>query len=164
MGALKKKIAIKKITLTKFFMFRIKHKFKNIVLLLFIFISCSCDKNQNIVPYVYVNQYVNISLPTYSNLNTIGGWVYISGGSKGIVIYRQSYDQFSTYDRQCTYNSGQGCGKVTLDSTNTYLECDCDNSQYQLFDGLVIQGPANYSLKNYQSSFNVSSNQLHIYN
>ena len=162
MGALINKVAINKIILTKFFMFRIKHKFKNIVLLFFIFNSC--DKNQNIVPYVYVNQYVNISLPTYSNLNTIGGWVYISGGSKGIVIYRQSYNQFSTYDRQCTYNSGQGCGKVTLDSTNTYLECDCDNSQYQLFDGLVIQGPANYSLKNYQSSFNVSSNQLHIYN
>tara|TARA_B110001452_G_scaffold258073_1_gene252895 strand:- start:884 stop:1321 length:438 start_codon:yes stop_codon:yes gene_type:complete len=145
-------------------MFRKKNKFKNIVLLFFIFILNSCEKNQNIVPYVYVNQYINISLPTYSNLNSIGGWVYISGGSKGIIIYRQSYDQFSTYDRQCTYNSDQGCGKVTLDSTNTHLECDCDASQYQLFDGLVIQGPANYSLKNYQSSFNVSSNQLHIYN
>ena len=30
----------------------------------------SCTKNQNIVPYVYVDQYINISLPSYSSLNS----------------------------------------------------------------------------------------------
>ena len=104
----------------------------------------SCNKNQNIVPYVYVDQYINISLPSYSSLNNIGGWVYITGGSKGIIIYRQSYDQFSAYDRHCTYNAENPCGKATVDSTNSFVECSCDNSRYQLFDGLVIQGPANY--------------------
>ena len=54
--------------------------------------------------------------------------------------------------------------KATVDSTNTFVECSCDSSQYQLFDGLVIQGPATYSLKNYQTNFDVITNQLHIFN
>ena len=129
---------------------------------LILFVSCS--KNQNIVPYVYVDQYINISLPSYSSLNYIGGWTYITGGSRGIIIYRQSYDQFSAYDRHCTYNADNPCGKATVDSTNTFVECSCDSSRYQLFDGLVIQGPATYSLKNYQTNFDVITNQLHIFN
>lgn len=129
---------------------------------LILFLSCS--KNQNIVPYVYVDQYINISLPSYSSLNYIGGWTYITGGSRGIIIYRQSYDQFSAYDRHCTYNADNPCGKATVDSTNTFVECSCDSSRYQLFDGLVIQGPATYSLKNYQTNFDVITNQLHIFN
>ena len=124
----------------------------------------NCTKNQNIVPYVYVDQYINISLPSYSSLNSIGGWVYISGGSQGIIVYRQSYDQFSAYDRHCTFNAENPCGKASVDPTNSFVECSCDSSQYQLYDGLVIQGPATYSLKNYQTSFDVITNQIHIFN
>ena len=61
--------------------------------------------------------------------------------------------------------SGTATGKVvSVDSTNSFVECSCDSSQYQLYDGLVIQGPATYSLKNYQTSFDVMTNQLHIFN
>ncbi|MAJ06428.1 MAG: hypothetical protein CL827_06160 [Crocinitomicaceae bacterium] len=129
-----------------------------------ILLLCNCTKNQNIVPYVHVDQVINISLPSYSSLNTIGGWKYISGGSQGIIIYRQSFDQFSAYDRHCTYNADNPCGQASVDSTNSFVECSCDSSQYQLYDGLVIQGPATYSLKNYQTNFDVMTNQLHIFN
>ena len=125
---------------------------------------CNCTKNQNIVPYVHVDQVINISLPSYSSLNTIGGWKYVSGGSQGIIIYRQSYNQFSAYDRHCTYNADNPCGQASVDSTNSFVECSCDSSQYQLYDGLVIQGPATYSLKNYRTNFDVMTNQLHIFN
>jgi nitrite reductase/ring-hydroxylating ferredoxin subunit len=144
---------------------KIIYKFKNLLLCSCIISINSCTKNQNIVPYVYVDQYINISLPLYSSLNSIGGWTYIDDvGSRGIIIYRQSYDQFSAYDRHCTFNADNPCGRATVDSTNSYVECACDSSRYQLFDGLVIQGPASYSLKNYQTSFDIVSNQIHIYN
>jgi len=123
-----------------------------------------CNKNNQIVPYVYVDLYVNISLPSYSSLNAIGGWVYVSGGSKGIIVYRQTADQFSAYDRHCTYNGDNSCGPASVDSTNSYVNCSCDGSQYQLYDGLVIQGPATYSLKTYQTSFDLMTNTVHIYN
>ena len=114
--------------------------------------------------FIYLLIIINISLPSYSSLNTIGGWKYISGGSQGIIIYRQSYDQFSAYDRHCTYNADNPCGQASVDSTNSFVECSCDSSQYQLYDGLVIQGPATYSLKNYRTNFDVMTNQLHIFN
>ena len=124
----------------------------------------SCNKNNNIVPNVYVDQYLNLSLPSYGALNIIGGWTYVTGGSRGIIVYRQSFNQFTAYDRHCTYNANNPCGKANVDSTNPFIECACDGSQYQLIDGLVIQGPATYSLKNYQTSFNEINNILHIYN
>ena len=140
------------------------YKIKYISFFLFTVLAISCVRNQNIVPYVYVNQYINISLPSYSSLNAVGGWIYITGGSKGIIVYRQSFDQFSAYDRHCTYNSNDPCGKASVDSTNSFVECSCDGSQYQLYDGLVIQGPALYSLKPYQTTFDPLTNQLHIFN
>jgi len=140
------------------------YKIKYISFFLFTVLVISCVRNQNIVPYVYVNQYINISLPSYSSLNAVGGWIYITGGSKGIIVYRQSFDQFSAYDRHCTYNANDPCGKASVDSTNSFVECSCDGSQYQLYDGLVIQGPALYSLKPYQTTFDPLTNQLHIFN
>ena len=140
------------------------YKIKYISFFLFTVLAISCVRNQNIVPYVYVNQYINISLPSYSSLNAVGGWIYITGGSKGIIVYRQSFDQFSAYDRHCTYNANDPCGKASVDSTNSFVECSCDGSQYQLYDGLVIQGPALYSLKPYQTTFDPLTNQLHIFN
>ena len=133
-------------------------------LILLLFSNNSCVKNQNIVPYVHVDLYINTTLPSYSSLNAIGGWSYVSGGSQGIIIYRQTFDTFSAYDRHCTYNAENPCGKASVDSTGTFVECSCDGSQYQLYDGLIIQGPASYSLKGYRTSYDSFTNQLHIYN
>ena len=140
------------------------YKFLSLFCIFSLFLCVSCGKQRNVVPIVYVDQYINLSLPSYSSLNIIGGWTYISGGSKGIIIYRQSYNQFSAYDRHCTYNADNPCGKASVDSTNSFVECSCDGSQFQIYDGLVMQGPASYSLKNYQTSYDEINNLLHIYN
>ena len=140
------------------------YKFLKLIYLFLATIIVSCSKQTNIIPNVYVDQYINLSLPSYGALNIIGGWTYISGGSKGIIIYRQNFYQFSAYDRHCTYNADNPCGKASIDSTNSFVECLCDGSQYQIYDGLVINGPANYSLKNYRTSYDNINNILHIYN
>lgn len=124
----------------------------------------SCNKNTNRVPYVPVDLYLNISLPAYINLNANGGWVYVSGGSKGLIVYRQTTDLFLAYDRHCTYDVNANCSAAAVDSTNVVINCDCDGSQYQIFDGSVIQGPALAPLQQYQTSFDLLSNTLHIYN
>ena len=124
----------------------------------------SCVKNNNLVPFVPVDLYLNLYLPGYSSLNAIGGWAYVSGGSRGIIIYRQSVDLFAAYDRHCTYNADNPCVIAEVDSSFTFVECSCDGSQYQLYDGLVIQGPAGYSLKPYRTSFSAMNNVVHIYN
>jgi len=134
------------------------------LLLLSLVVVFSCNKNQNRVPYVPIDLYLNITLPSYSNLNVIGGWVYVSGGSKGLIVYRQTADTFMVYDRHCTYDVNAACDPASVDSTNLAISCDCDGSQYQLYDGAVINGPATYALQQYQSSFDDLANTLHIYN
>lgn len=124
----------------------------------------SCNKKETRVPYVPVDLYLNISIPSNTNLNFIGGWNYVSGGSKGIVVYRQTADTFTAYDRHCTYEIEANCDPATVDSTNLAISCDCDGSQYQIYDGAVINGPAVYPLQQYQASYNSSTNILHIYN
>jgi nitrite reductase/ring-hydroxylating ferredoxin subunit len=140
------------------------YKFLISLLIVVCFLPISCKKQNNIVPNVFVDQYINLSLPSYGALNIIGGWAYITGGSKGIIVYKQAYNQFIAYDRHCTYNANNPCGKASVDSTNSFVECECDGSRYQLYDGLITQGPAEYSLKNYQTSFDELTNILHIYN
>jgi len=124
----------------------------------------SCNKNNQNVPYVPLDSYLNLNLPAYINLNGIGGWTYASGGNEGLIIYRQTQDNFMVYDRYCTYNLEGSCGAVTVDSSNISISCECDGSKYQLFDGAVIQGPAATNLHQYRFQFNPNSNQLHIYN
>lgn len=136
----------------------------SILLALLIGITQSCKKNTNNVPYVPVDVYINISLPAYSNLNVIGGWAYVSGGNKGLIVYRQAADVFMAYDRICTYNVSNSCGSVDVDSSGSYAICSCDGSKYQLYDGQVVKGPATFALKQYQTSYNDMNNTLHIFN
>lgn len=128
--------------------------------ILLILSSCR-DRNQG-VPLVAVDREINVTLPSYSNIAVIGGWTYISGGSKGIIIYRSSNDQFKAYDRHATHDIDAAC-VVAVDSSNN-IECvdPCSGSKYSLYDGLVTLGPATLPLKQYQTYFDGTI--LRIYN
>jgi len=63
-----------------------------------------CRRNNNQMPYVPVDIYINVSLPAYSNLSGIGGWVYVTGGNDGIILYRQTYETIVAFERRCIYN------------------------------------------------------------
>ena len=55
------------------------------------FVSC---KEQNYpIPDVPVNMSINLDLPSYNALNAPGGYAYVTGGSRGIVVYR-NFDEF----------------------------------------------------------------------
>ena len=56
------------------------------------------------------------------------------------------------------------CGTAEVDSSNLFAECDCDGTQYQLFDGQVIAGPANFGLQQYRTTFDENSSTLHVFN
>ena len=81
------------------------------------FVSCSDDDESNI-PLVEVNFQYNINDPDYINLQTVGGWVEVFGGSRGIILYRISNDEIKAYDRHCTYQPSNTCGLVSVDATN----------------------------------------------
>ncbi|MCX6257666.1 MAG: hypothetical protein NTW49_07215 [Bacteroidia bacterium] len=113
----------------------------------------SCNKKDE-VPYVPVNFSIQLNDPDFSILNSVGNFVYVTGGVNGIIIYRVSGDQFMAYDRTCTFRPMDNC-RVTVEQTHTFAVCkDCCSSKFLLLDGSVTQGPASVPLKQYQTSFN----------
>jgi nitrite reductase/ring-hydroxylating ferredoxin subunit len=134
----------------------------NILFLSIVLLSgCKKDNNANI-PLVPVNVYIHVNDPAYNNITVPGGWTYLNGGSRGLIVYRASNDAFKVYDRHCTYDATNSCALVSIEVNNITGLDDCCGSKFRITDGSVTQGPANLSLKEYQNSFD--GNTLHIYN
>lgn len=132
----------------------------SIILTMTVF-SCKKDDN-NGVPITPVNIYLYTTDPLFINLTAVGGWCYITGGARGILLYRKSISEFMAYDRNCTYNSSDVCATVYVDATNIIARDTCCNSQFSIIDGNVLQAPAGLPLKAYATSYD--GNVLHIYN
>jgi nitrite reductase/ring-hydroxylating ferredoxin subunit len=122
----------------------------------------SCKKENDNVPETPVDIYLYTSNPSFFNLNAIGGWVYITGGVRGILVYRKSSTEFMAYDRNCTYQSSQPCATVVVDATNIIAKDSCCGSRFSIYDGSVLQSPAAAPLKQYYTTYD--GNVLHIYN
>ena len=99
-----------------------------ILLFPFLFFACKKDKNSNI-PLVTVNVTIHISDPAYNMLTVPGGWTYINGGSRGIIIYRVSSNNFKAFDRHCTYDSSNSCALVSVEVNNITGLDDCCRSE-----------------------------------
>ena len=124
-----------------------------LVATLIIFFS-SCNENgQHPIPNLPVNIYVNLNLPAYQDLNVPGGWAYVNGGSKGIIVYR-NFDNFVALDRHTTYTPDSSCAIAEVDSVNFFTINDpCSASQYNILDGTVTKGPAQWGLRPYFTSW-----------
>lgn len=143
-----------------------KKNLTTIALLLVIFtmtLFYACKKDQdNGVPIVAVDIYLYTTSPSFINLSAVGGWVYITGGVRGILVYRKSISEFMAYDRNCTYNPNDACALISVDASNIIATDTCCHSQFSMVDGSVIQAPAGLPLKTYNTSYDGSV--LHIYN
>lgn len=136
-------------------------------LFLLIFITgifvISCKKeNDNGVPIIAVDIYLYTNNPSFIDLYVIGGWAYIDGGVRGILVYRKSQTEFMAYDRNCTYQSSDPCATVFVDATNILATDTCCHSKFSMYDGSVTQAPAGLPLKAYQTTYD--GNVLHIFN
>lgn len=129
-----------------------------------LYLFFSCDGNQHPVPYVPVEKQINITLPSYSSLQGIGGWTYLDGGSRGIIVYRKTLEDFVAFDRHSTHEANLDCQGVEVDSSNNLIIYDpCSDAKYNITDGSVISGKANYPLRQYNAYFDGTS-LLRIYN
>ena len=124
----------------------------------------SCKKQDAYpIPNVPVNIIINLDLPAYLNLNSPGGYAYVNGGSRGIVVYR-NFDEFVALDRHSTYNSEDPCAIVEVDPTNPFeLQDTCSESRFSITTGTVLQGPAQWGLKRYTTQWD-GAYTVSIYN
>jgi cytochrome b6-f complex iron-sulfur subunit len=83
---------------------------------------------------------IDLGLPAYSDLGTIGG----SANKSDIVIIRSSDTSYIALSNVCTHN---GC-TVGYEHAGTELVCPCHGSKFNT-SGAVTNGPAPTSLKKY---------------
>lgn len=126
-------------------------------------LASSCKKDEKGgVPLTGVNININVNLPEYNDLAVPGGWVYLTGGSQGLIVYRKSTDEFVAMDRHCPYRPEDVCKVVVDESEVIARDTACCHSAFLLLDGSVTEGPAALGLKRYNTTFNGTT--LHIFN
>jgi nitrite reductase/ring-hydroxylating ferredoxin subunit len=143
-----------------------KINWKSLLILLPILFSCKKENiNQQLgIPYVNVDRYILLNDPNSLSLNAVGGFLYLNAGSRGIIVYHRAFEEYVAFDRHCTYNTSDACGKVSLDSTsNVILNCACCASKFSLIDGSVLNGPSLNPLLQYNAQISGPAT-LHIYN
>lgn len=121
----------------------------------------ACRDNTSEVPLVQVDFTINVNEPAFFDLASPTGWLYSTGGSRGIIIYRNSQDEFTALDRHGTYDIQAGCAVIVADD-GVILDDPCSDSQWLIVDGSVVTGPANQPLKQYRTTF--SNPYLRVYN
>lgn len=132
------------------------------ILLLFVLLSVTCGKNRTPIPNVLVDITININNPGYIDLTATGGYMYLSGGSRGLIVFRKSPDEFAAYDRHCPYEAENSCGIMSVQSDNVNMKCACCETTFSLYDGTLQNGPATNPAKTYGTTFDGIN--LHIYN
>ena len=134
------------------------------ILLLSLCITSSCKKDKNsTLSGGYVDAYIYMNDPSAIALNAVGGWLYYSGGLKGIIVYRRTQDEFLAYDRACTYDTNASCALVEVEANGTFGVDSCCGSRYNIYNsGIVEHGPATQALIMYHTSFDGSV--VHVYN
>lgn len=106
------------------------------------------------VPLTRVDISINVNNPSYADLAVPGGWLYLTGGSMGLLVYRNSTEQFTAMDRHCPYQVAQRCQVFVDDSQILAHDTLCCGSKFLIVDGSVTQGPSALPLKRYNTTFN----------
>jgi len=126
-------------------------------------LSASCNDKDNYIQEVYINEFIDLSLPIHSELKTPGESIFVEGGIKGIIIYHEIGDSYKVYDRNCSYEPSLACSRIdTVYSGIAY--CGCCTSAFLINNtGEPLNAPALLPLKEYSWSLN-TNNILHIFN
>ncbi len=112
----------------------------------------ACRDRNSQVPLVGVNIVININEPQYFDISVPSGYVYIIGGSQGIIVYRAGQDEFVAIERHSPYNVEDNC-RVEVTEDGIILEDPCSGSQWLIQDGSIVRGPTNFALTLYNTEF-----------
>lgn len=122
----------------------------------------SCKKDENRIPYVPVDIYIDINNANYNDLNSVGGYIYLTGGYKGLIIYRSSFDSFVAIERACPYHPTDDCERLVVDTSGLTISDPHCGSRFLILDGSIINGPSTKIAATYHTIFD--GVYVHVYN
>lgn len=116
-------------------------------------LGCKKDKDQGDIPFISVNLSLDIDNPAYRDVKIPGGFIYLDGGSKGIILYRKNNDDFVAYDRHSPIDAAKGC-VCTVSEDALFIEDACSNATWLITDGTPQNDNTTRFLLEYGTSFN----------
>ncbi|WP_461533600.1 Rieske (2Fe-2S) protein [Sinomicrobium sp.] len=137
---------------------------------IFLFTSCS-DDNRERNPYLVELEFsydINLNLPLYNGLNTPGNAVHIANegvGLRGIFVINTGAEYYA-WEASCPNHSPNDCSTMEIKG-GTNCVCPCDDYEYNLFNGQMINRPEDgeertYDLLFYQTQ--VTGSTVRVYN
>ncbi len=124
---------------------------------LIIVVSCEPDRSDDPIPYTpFPDIVINLNLPQYSTLYADGGYVTISGGVRGIILYRLNSSSYFAYERNCSFHPNDACATVDIDISGLYMIDPCCGSTFSFATGMPTGGIAWRPLRQYQTSLNLN--------
>jgi nitrite reductase/ring-hydroxylating ferredoxin subunit len=124
--------------------------------------QCKKENQQTEIPVVAVNFAIDPNSTEYIRLNSVNGWEYLTGGYRGIIVFRASTNGFLAFERACPYDWNSTSSRLVVDSSGITTSCPSCKSKFIMTDGSPYSGPSPYPMKQYQTSFNGVT--LYIYN
>ena len=136
---------------------------KKIIPLLLLAITFSCKKSTDQIPPAQVDFYIYLTQPEFQTLNTVGNFVYVTGGVKGVIVYHKTQEEFAAFERSCPYDPNVSAAIVDVDSSGLGMVDYHCGSRFNILDGSIVTGPTAYPLRQYSCVYDGVSS-LHIHN
>lgn len=105
--------------------------FKNITIYLLFFSLLSCSSNENLencIQSLPLNITSDLNNPSLINVQIPGGYAFLNGGNKGILLFNKNGTDFVAFDRLCPTRD---CNEP-MTFENRLLTCSCDNGTYSV--------------------------------
>ena len=128
----------------------------------FFAVSCNSKPENPNSPEISINFTIYPNTLEYQELNTVGGWMYVTAPlpSYGIIIYRYNIDEFRAYERLAP-NNPYACQDNRLIVDLPFVLDTCVDYKYSILDGSIIEG-SGYGLTQYFTQFDGTA--LRVYN
>jgi hypothetical protein len=125
-----------------------------LVFFLFTFLLSACrdEVPQQVIPDKFVRVELNLNsleaLPLKQNDQS---FIYVPGGWKGIIVYRQAANDYRAFERLSPHNMNDSCAIIVHPSA-FYMQDTCSKSTFD-FTGMPTGGPARSAMRRYGTSF-----------
>ncbi|PLW94335.1 MAG: hypothetical protein C0592_02985 [Marinilabiliales bacterium] len=136
-------------------------KYFTAAIIILIFFVSACKKDEHKMPYVPVDIYIDVNSAIYNDINAVGGYMYLTGGYKGIIIYRAAYDQFVAIERACPYHPTTDCERLVVEPSGLTIADSTCGSRFLILDGSIVNGPSTKPALVYSTYYD--GHYLHIY-
>ena len=127
-------------------------------------VCCDNDSGQRnpFLPDLGFRFDINLNLPLYAPLNTVGNPVYIANtgvGIRGVFVMNTGFDIFRAFEASCPNHAPNSCSTTSAEGQNA--RCACEDYEYSLFTGQMLNRPDDgdryYDMLEYRASLSGST-------